>query len=151
MPKSNLTITLSRTAQKAAAEEKSGSPSSAPLPGPTGITVGIRIGRFGSKKEEHMSNLYQEAPNQVKIALTDDTGEAERFVVGQTLDEAIAIIEAAFGSPTKEAAKSKKPRKKRRTKAEMTATAEAADPVPFDTETAPLHSSKNNKKEKAWA
>ena len=149
MPKSNLTITLSRTAQKAAAEEKSGSPSSAPLPGPTGITVGIRIGRFGSKKEEHMSNLYQEAPNQVKIALTDDTGEAERFVVGQTLDEAVAIIEAAFGGKPAEAPK--KARKKRRTKAEMTATAEAADPVPFDTETAPLHSSKNNKKEKAWA
>ena len=69
-----------------------------------------------------MSNLYQEAPNQVKIVLTDDNGEAERYIVGQTLDDAISIVEAAFGGQPVKAPK--KARKKRRTKAEMAEMAE---------------------------
>ena len=94
-----------------------------------------------------MNTLYQELPNTVKIVLSDKTGEAERFSVGQSLDEAIAAIEAAFGGEPAEAPK--KARKKRRTKAEMNATAETADPVPYETQDTPRN--KNNKKEKAWA
>jgi hypothetical protein len=67
-----------------------------------------------------MSNVYQEKPNIVTVQISDDTGTAERFVVGKSLDEVIALIEptAPCAGPGK---KPKKDRKPRRTKAEIAA------------------------------
>ena len=63
--------------------------------------------------------MYQDEPNQVYLTIKDSSGSAERWVVGKTLDEAITMIETAFGmADTAKPAKSRKPR---RTKAEMTA------------------------------
>lgn len=64
-----------------------------------------------------MSNVYQEKPNIVTIQITDDTGTAERFIVGRSLDEVIAIIqpEAPCAGPKPK----KKDRKPRRTRAEI--------------------------------
>ena len=64
-----------------------------------------------------MSNVYQEKPNIVTVQITDDTGTAERFVVGKSLDEVIALIEPE--SPCAGPKPKKKDRKPRRTKAEM--------------------------------
>jgi len=60
--------------------------------------------------------MYQDEPNTVYLTMKDSSGSAERWVVGKTLDEAIATVEAAFGMT---AAAEPKKRKQRRTKAEM--------------------------------
>ena len=67
-------------------------------------------------------NVYQQQPNIVTVTITDDTGTSERYFVGKTLDEVVALIDP--GAPVKP-----KQRRKRRTKAEMetaTRTTEAA-------------------------
>lgn len=64
-----------------------------------------------------MSNVYQEKPNIVTIQITDDTGTAERFVVGKTLDEVLSIIQPEAPVAGRDA---KKPRKARRSRSEMT-------------------------------
>ena len=64
-----------------------------------------------------MSKLFENKPNIVRVELSDKSGTAERFVVGKDLDEAIAIVEAAFSQETVE----KKARRKRRTKQELLA------------------------------
>ena len=95
-----------------------------------------------------MSSLYREAPNTVRIVLSDETGEEERYIVGQSIEEVIAIVEQAFEiEPTKPA---KKARKKRRTKAEMAATAEtngSGDTTEIPEGVAPPH--RKSKKELA--
>ena|SRR3990167_6213774 len=90
-------------------------------------------------------NMYQEPPNQVAVKLSDDSGEAMRWIIGKSLDETIATVEAAFGAvPT--AAKSKKARKPRRTKAQMNAVADSV--AAAEGQSAPS-SRKNGKKELA--
>ena len=65
-----------------------------------------------------MSNVYAEKPNVVTVEMSDDTGTAQRFVVGKTLDDVIALVDpmaavaAGVVAPTKE-------KRHRRTKAEM--------------------------------
>ena len=90
-------------------------------------------------------NMYQDPPNQVTVKLSDDSGEATRWIVGKSLDEAIATVEAAFGAvPT--AQKPKKARKPRRTKAQMAA---IAGSVAAAEGSAVPSSRKNGKKELA--
>lgn len=58
-----------------------------------------------------MSNVYQEKPNIVTIQITDDTGTAERFVVGKSLDEVISLIEPEAPVAGAKAKKKYKPRR----------------------------------------
>ena len=83
--------------------------------------------------------VYADAPNIVHIKFQDNSGEAERFVAGKTLDEVLESLGMSMhvDGPAKA-------RRKRRTKAEMTTDAvldEAAAEVP------PPH----RNKDKAWA
>lgn len=70
-----------------------------------------------------MSNVYQEKPNIVTVQISDATGTADRFIVGRSLDEVIAIIEPE--SPCAGPKPKKKDRKPRRTKAEIAAAKKA--------------------------
>lgn len=63
-----------------------------------------------------MSNVYAEKPNVVTVSITDDSGYAQRFVVGKTLGEVIASVDP--GTPVVAATMAKEKRH-RRTKAEM--------------------------------
>lgn len=61
--------------------------------------------------------VWQDKPNLVRVVLSDETGEAERWVVGKSLDEAITMVDPnnrIVDRPVKT-------RKPRRTKAEMVA------------------------------
>ena len=64
-------------------------------------------------------NVYQQQPNIVTVTITDDTGTSERYFVGKTLDEVVALIDP--GAPVKP-----KQRRKRRTKAEIEAAGNTA-------------------------
>jgi hypothetical protein len=87
-----------------------------------------------------MSSVYQEKPNIVKVVISDESGEAERFVVGKDLSEVIAIIEPdADGQP-----RLKKVKRARRTKAEIAATVTTPEP---ERETATAGA---GKKETSW-
>ena len=66
-----------------------------------------------------MTNVYQEKPNVVTVGLSDKTGTAERFVVGKTLDEVLAILDP--GSAASVVAAPTKGKRHRRTKAELAA------------------------------
>lgn len=95
-----------------------------------------------------MSSLYEQKPNSVKIVMTDDSGDSERFVVGLSLDEVVAVIEASFGVVPGKSFKAKKARKPRRTKAEMAAAAEtngSGDTTEIPEGVAPSH--RRSKKE----
>ena len=84
--------------------------------------------------------VYADAPNIVHIKFQDNSGEAERFVAGKTLDEVLESLGMSMhvDGPVKA-------RRKRRSKAEM-----VAEAVPFEptAEVPPPHKSK---KEAAWA
>ncbi len=89
--------------------------------------------------------VYGEAPNIVHIVFKDQSGEAERWVTGKTLDE---VLES-FGMSLYVPGPAKK-RKPRRTKAEMEASAdkvEVATARDDRSEGAPPH---KGKKEPAW-
>ncbi len=58
-----------------------------------------------------MSNVYQEKPNIVTVQITDDTGTAERFVVGKSLDEVISLIEPEAPCAGPKVKKARKPRR----------------------------------------
>jgi len=60
--------------------------------------------------------LYMESPDIVQITTTDTVKTIERYVVGKSLVEIVEILEAVF---SKDKIQEKKPRRKRRTKAEM--------------------------------
>ena len=66
--------------------------------------------------------LFTDKPNLVKLTLQDQSGSAERWVTGKTLDEAIGIVEVAFGGPTEPVVPGKK--RRRRTKKEIEASKE---------------------------
>ena len=55
--------------------------------------------------------IYETEPNVVKIALSDKTGEAERYAVGRTLDEVIMIIAHALSDALVAVKKARKPRR----------------------------------------
>ena len=87
--------------------------------------------------------VYQEKPNIVKVVLSDDGGEAERFLVGQSLEDAVTAVENLFfGEPTKTVTKQRKPR---RTKAEMQTQKVVAEAQ------ATVKPRKTEEKEKAWS
>lgn len=72
-----------------------------------------------------MSNVYIEKPNIVTVQMSDATGTADRFIVGKSLDEVIAIIQPE--PPCAGPKPKKKDRKPRRTKAEIAKDIEAAE------------------------
>ena len=75
--------------------------------------------------------LYQEKPNIVKIVMSDASGTAERYSVGRTLDEVISVVEDV--GEVDKPAQVKKPRAKRRTKAEIEAAKQDDPPAPEGT------------------
>lgn len=98
-----------------------------------------------------MSDVYIEKPNVVHVILSDNSGQAERFIVGKTLDEATALIDptpAWVGKP--------KAKRKRRTKAEIAAGSEKSTPPGYcatPEDVPPPHSSIADqvpKKGKVW-
>ena len=87
-----------------------------------------------------MSTVYQEKPNIVQVTIIDETGSAERFIVGKSLDQ---VIEQVTGEKLPEWVGQKKTRKPRRTKAQMaTSTEEAWGEQKTATEVPPPHAKK---------
>ena len=86
--------------------------------------------------------VYGEEPNIVHIVFKDQSGEAERWVTGKTLDEVLDGygLSLFVPGPTKA-------RKPRRTKAQMQAAESPYEPEAASQEVPPPH---NNKKAAAW-
>lgn len=92
-----------------------------------------------------MSNVFQEKPNIVTVQISDEKGFLERYVVGKTVKEIAALID---GQPVSQdiLIAEKKPRKPRRTKAEMQA-ANSNQAEPESSEVPPPHS---KQKSEVW-
>lgn len=68
--------------------------------------------------------LFKVEPKPVRIVVEYDGQSEDMYVVGQDFNEVLGKIEAAFGGTSEEAPKPEKkvkPRRKRRTKAEIAA------------------------------
>ena len=101
-----------------------------------------------------MAEVFQGTPVLVSVRIDGPDGRMKEYhVAGRDLsDVAEAVRLALIALPDEDApAKPKKARKKRSTKAEMAAKAEAADPVPYDTAPVITPSHRKPKKEKELA
>ena len=94
-----------------------------------------------------MTNVFEEKPGIVKVVLSDSSGTAERFIVGKSLDEVLAVVGTSFNGGSAITLQ-KKPRRKRRTKAEIE---QAKEPETARDAPEPEPTPTKEKKEKAWA
>lgn len=78
-----------------------------------------------------MSKVYENRPNIVEVTVKDESGEAVRHIVGYSLDEVIEAVTLSLdGAEPRVAVEHKKPRKPRRTKAEIAAAAPEGKSAP---------------------